>query len=297
MNKKVFGYFLVVLFLITSVWLVNYLAAGPAATPEAKVLRVALLPDETPDIVIEKNMPLKAYLEKRLGMEVELIVTTDYSAMIETMRRGKIDIGYFGPVSYVLLKSRFDGVKPFVAKKDATGALTYYSIIIAGADTPIKTLADIRGKKVAFGDPASTSSNVIPKLMLIKDGGLNPEQDFESIYLGAHDAVAMAVMRGHVDAGGMGKHIFDSLVRRGIIDPNKVRIIKVSDPIPQYPFVMRTDLDKDLQEKIKRVFLELKDEEVLEPLKAHGFGEISDKDYDIIRDAIKFLQIDLQRAN
>jgi phosphonate transport system substrate-binding protein len=242
-------------------------------------------------------MALASYLEKTLGLEVELIVTTDYTAMIEAMRRGNIDVGYFGPVSYVLLKSRFDGVKPFVAKKDRDGSLTYYSIIIAGADTPIKTLADIRGKTVAFGDPASTSSNVIPKLMLIKDGGLKPEQDFKSVYLGAHDAVAIAVMRGHADAGGLGKHIFDSLVQRGLIDLNKVRIIKVSDPIPQYPFVMRTDLPKELQDRIKQAFLNLDNKEVLEPLKAYGFGTITDQDYDIIRDAVRFLQIDLTRGN
>lgn len=297
MNKKVLGYFLVVLFLIISVLLVNFTAKDPATAPEPKPLTVALLPDESPNTVIEKNMALKAYLEKALGMKVELVVTTDYTAMIEAMRRGNIDVGYFGPVSYVLLKSRFDGVKPFVAKKDREGNLTYHSIVIAGADTPIKTLADIRGKTVAFGDPASTSSHVIPKLMLIKDGGLKPEQDFEMRYLGAHDAVAIAVMRGHADAGGLGKHIFDSLVQRGIIDPNKVRVIMVSDPIPQYPFVMRTDLDKNLQAKIKQAFLELKDENVLKPLQAHGFGEISDKDFDIIRDAVKFLQIDLPKGN
>lgn len=296
-NRKVFRYFLVVLLLITSVWLVNFMAAGPATETEPKTLRVALLPDESPNIVIEKNMPLKAYLEKVLNMKVELIVTTDYTAMIEAMRRGNIDVGYFGPVSYVLLKSRFDGVKPFVAKKDRDGSLTYHSIVIAGADTPIKTLSDIRGKVVAFGDPASTSSNVIPKLMLKKDGGLNHEQDFESRYLGAHDAVAIAVMNGHADAGGLGKHIFDSLVQRGIIDPNKIRVIKVSDPIPQYPFVMRTDLDKVLQRRIKQAFLDLKDEDVLEPLQAYGFGEVSDKDYDIIRDAVRSLGIDLPKAN
>ena len=290
---KIFSYFFVGLLLVAMA-LTNFFTAVTAAS-ETKVLKVALLPDESPDIVIEKNMPLKGYLERALGMKIKLIVTTDYSVMIETMRRGKIDVGYFGPVSYVFLKSRFDGVRPLVAKKDKRGAMTYHSIVIAGADTPIKTLPDIKGKVVAFGDPASTSSHVIPKLMLIKDGGLDPEMDFESVHVGTHDAVAMAVMRGHADAGGLGQHIFESLVERGIIDLKKVRIIKVSDPIPQYPFVIRTDIDASLQEKIKRAFLNLNDKDVLKPLKAHGFGEMSDKDYDIIRDAIRSLKIELPK--
>lgn len=282
-------------FFLAAVTLLSLLIVNIANASDIKKLKVALLPDESPDVLIEKNMPLKKYLEKELGLEVELIVTTDYSVMIETMRRGKIDVGYFGPVSYVFLKSRHDAVAPIAAKKDKTGATTYHSLIIANADKNIKTLADIKGKKVAFGDPVSTSSSIIPKLMLARDGKLDINKDFESVHLGTHDAVALAVMKGHADAGGIGQHIFDSLVEKGSIDPKIVKAIKVSEAIPQYPFVIRTDIDKNLQERIRQAFLNLKDPGVLKPLKAEGFGSISDKDYGVIRDAIKFLNIELPK--
>lgn len=281
--------------LVAAVTLLSLLIVNLVNASDIKKLKVALLPDESPDVLIEKNMPLKKYLEKELAMEVELIVTTDYSVMIETMRRGKIDVGYFGPVSYVFLKSRHDAVAPIAAKKDKRGETTYRSLIIANADKNIKMLADIKGKKVAFGDPISTSSSIIPKFMLVSDGKLDINKDFESIYLGSHDAVALAVMKGHADAGGIGQHIFDSLVERGVIDPKIVKVVKISGAIPQYPFVIRTDIDKGLQERIKQAFLNLKDPEVLKPLKATGFGSISDKDYDLIRDAIKFLNIELPK--
>jgi len=289
MRKKSAKYFWVAVALV-SLLIVNFAHAS-----DPKKLKVALLPDESPDVLIEKNMPLKKYLEKELGLEVELIVTTDYSVMIETMRRGKIDVGYFGPVSYVFLKSRHGAVAPVAAKKDKAGATTYHSLIIANANKNIKTLADIKGKKVAFGDPVSTSSSIIPKLMLARDGKLDINKDFESVHLGTHDAVALAVMKGHADAGGMGQHIYDSLAGKGLIDAKIVTVIKVSEAIPQYPFVIRTDIDKGLQERIRRAFLNLKDPEVLKPLQAEGFGSISDKDYDVIRDAIKFLNIELPK--
>ncbi len=286
---KFSGRLFLVVFTLLSLLMVNFTYASD------RKLRVALLPDESPKTIIAANMPLKKYLERELGLEVELIVTTDYSAMIETMRRGKIDVGYFGPVSYVFLRSRTDKVKPIAAKKDRRGKTTYHSLIIANANSNINTLADIKGKKVGFGDPVSTSSSVIPKLMLARDGKLDINKDFETIHLGTHDAVALAVMRGHVDAGGIGQHIFDSLVERGIINPKIVTVIKVSEPIPQYPFVIRTDLDRSLQDRIKQAILNLKDPEVLKPLKATGFGSVKDTDYNVIRDAIRLIGIELPK--
>ena len=74
-----------------------------------------------------------------------------------------------------------------------------------------------------------------------------------------------------------------------MIDPEKVRVLGYSDDIPQYPWVMRTDLTADLQASIKSAFYALKPgtedgDAVLKPFKADGFAEISDADYDIIRD-------------
>ena len=79
-----------------SLFLVLALVAAPlalaAGDPDPKVLKVALLPDENASTVIKNNRPLKDYLEKKLGRQVELIVTTDYSSMIEAIRHGRIDL-------------------------------------------------------------------------------------------------------------------------------------------------------------------------------------------------------------
>ena len=76
-------------------------------------LRVALLPDENAATLIQNAQPLKLYLEKTLNKDIELIVTTDYSSMIEAMRFGRIEVAYFGPFSYVLAKSRAPEIEPF----------------------------------------------------------------------------------------------------------------------------------------------------------------------------------------
>ncbi len=76
-------------------------------------LRVALLPDENASTLIQNAQPLKKYLADTLKKEIEIIVTTDYSSMIEAMRFGRIEVAYFGPFSYVLAKSKAPKIEPF----------------------------------------------------------------------------------------------------------------------------------------------------------------------------------------
>lgn len=266
--------------------LVAAASTATAANPDPDTLRVALLPDENASTVIKNNKPLERYLEKRLGKKIKLIVTTDYSSMIEAMRFGRLDLAYFGPLSYVLAKSK-SNIEAFAALKKR-GATTYHSIVIANVASGIKKVEDIKGKQMAYGDTASTSSHLIPKSIL-KSKGLVAGKDYKANFVGSHDAVAVAVQNGHAQAGGLSQPIFDSLVARGIIKKDKVVVITVSAPFPQYPWTMRSDLKPELKEKIRLAFYELKDKSVLKPFKADGFGKIEDKDYDVVRNLGKSL--------
>ena len=126
-----------------------------------RVVRVALLPDENASKIIQDNDGLKAYLERRLTRKVELHVLTSYAAMIEATRNGRIDLALFGPLSYCMARTR-PPIEPFAAKvKD--GPTTYRSVVIADAGSGIAKPEDIRGKRMAYGDQASTSSHLIPK--------------------------------------------------------------------------------------------------------------------------------------
>ncbi len=266
------------------------IGAIAAPDPNPDTLKVALLPDENAGTVIKNNQPLKDYLEATLGKKIELIVTTDYSSMIEAMRHGRIDLAYFGPLSYVLARQRSE-IEPFVALK-SKGSTTYQSVVIANAASGIKKIEDIKGKNMAFGDKASTSSHLIPKSVLAEKG-LDAGRDYEEHFVGSHDAVAMAVQNGHAQAGGLSRPIFESLVERKIIDPAKVIVVEYSKPFPQYPWTMRSNLKPELKDKIRSAFLNLKDPAVLKPFKADGFETISDKDYDVVRNLGYLLKIDL----
>lgn len=278
---------------LMSVLLAAVCSIGHASSnPDPETLKVALLPDENASTVIKNNKPLEIYLEKELGKKIELVVTTDYSSMIEAMRHGRIDMAHFGPLSYVLAKQKSD-IEPFAAMKQK-GSTTYQSVLIANTGAGIAKISDIVNKNVAYGDKASTSSHLIPKSILAENG-LKAGENYREHFAGAHDAVAMAVQNGHAQAGGLSKPIFESLVQRGLVDPNKVKVLAESKPYPQYPWTMRSNLKPELKEKIRAAFLNLKDPEVLKPFKADGFGPISDKDYDVVRSLGTLLKLDLSK--
>jgi phosphonate transport system substrate-binding protein len=259
-----------------------------AADADPALLKVALLPDENASELIKRNQPLKDYLEKDLGKKIELIVTTDYSSMIEAMRFGRIDIAYFGPLSYVLAKTK-SNIEPF-AEMVEHGKPTYRSIVIANAGAGVNSLADIKGKKMVFGDRASTSSHLIPKAMLA-DIGLVHDRDYQQNFVGAHDAVAVNVANGNADAGGLSEVIWNTLIERKLIDQTKVKVLGYSKEFPQYPWTMRSDLNPDLKNKIRNAFFSLKDPAVLKNFKAEGFAPVTDKDYDVVRDLGKVLNL------
>jgi phosphonate transport system substrate-binding protein len=272
------------------------LAAPFAATAVANNpsrLRIALLPDENAATLIQNAQPLKTYLEATLKKPVELVVTTDYSSMIEAMRFGRIEIAYFGPFSYVLAKSRAPEIEPFAVGIER-GSPTYNSIIIATAGGPVTKLEDIKGKNFGYGDQASTSSHLIPRAFLLKSG-LDGNKDYRVVHLGTHDAVARAVQNGQVHAGALSKAIYENLLQRKSIDAAKLQTVAITPPIPNYPMVMQGKLDPVLKEQIRKAFLEMKDKEVLKSFRAEGFAATDDKAYDVLRETAKILELDLTK--
>ncbi len=268
------------------------LTVGSASAAEAnpETLKVALLPDENASTVIKNNQSLKQYLEQRLGKKIELVVTTDYSSMIEAARFERIDLAYFGPLSYTLARSKAK-IEAFAALLK-NGHTTYQSVLIGNIAAGIASVADIRGHHMAFGDAASTSSHLIPKMMLLR-AHMKAGEAYDAHFVGSHDAVAVAVQNGTAQAGGLSRPIFESLVERGIISLQKVRVLETSEPFPEYPWSMRSDLDPSLKEQIRTAFYEMTDPAVLKPFKADGFAPVNDKAYDVVRELATILNLDL----
>jgi phosphonate transport system substrate-binding protein len=263
-------------------------AGGARAADRPGKLVIGLLPTESAPTVIRLNEPLRAYLEKRLELPVELIVGANYAATSEALRFGRLDVAYLGPVTYIL-QSRRAKLLPFARPSHAVVGPTFQAAVIVPASSPAQTLADLRGKEIAFGDPASTSGTWVPRYQLL-EAGLVAGRDYTLRILGAHDAVALAVANGRADAGGLSLPIYQRLIREGKIDGAKLRVLAESPAIPEYMFTFREGLDPAFREDVRKAFVSITDPAVLQLFRAEAFIAATDSDVDRVRTWIEAIR-------
>ncbi len=256
-------------------------ACGGATPPAPPVVRIGAVPKESPEETQEYFAPFQEYLRQETGLEVQIFVPTDYTAVVEAMAAGRIDVAYLGALTYVQA-SRKAGIHPF-AKAVIAGSDSYHSVIIALREAPFEGLTDLKGHTFAFGDVSSTSGHLIPAQALI-EAGVDPEKDFKgpALYTGAHNATALAVYNGRVEAGAMEEPVLQEMIRQGLIDPARLKIIWRSAPIPQYPWVIRDDVSREVEQLLLQAFLGAP-AEVLPATVAEGFVPASAADYEEIR--------------
>ena len=252
-------------------------------------LVIGLLPGESAPTVMRLNEPLRLYLEKRLGIPVELMVGANYAATGEALRFGRLDIAYLGPVTYIL-QSRRTKLEPFARPSHEKVGPTFQAVIIVPKDSPAKTLADLKGKQIAFGDPASTSGTWVPRAQLLEQAGLASGRDYKLQVLGAHDAVALAVANKKVDAGGLSMPIYNRLLKEGKLDAEKVRVLAESPAIPEYMWTFRDGLDPAFKEEIRKAFINVNDPEALKVFRAEAFIPCVDSDVDRVRGWIEAIR-------
>ena len=275
------------LMLAASLFTVLMLVPAVAQTRPQKLV-VGLLPGESAPTVMRLNEPLRNYLEKRLGMPVEIFVGANYAATGEALRFGRIDIAYLGPVTYIL-RSRAAKLEPFARPSHEVVGPTFQAVIIVPADSPTQSLKDLKGSEIAFGDPASTSGTWVPRYQLL-EAGLASGRDYTLRVLGAHDAVALAVSNHKVAAGGLSLPIYNRLLKEGKIDSKSVRVLAASPAIPEYMWTFREGIDPAFKEEIRKAFITVTDPEALKVFRAEAFIPCVDSDVDRVRTWIAAIQ-------
>lgn len=231
-------------------------------------------------------------MQKNLGIPVKLIPASDYSAVIEAMRTKKAEIGFFGPLSYVLA-TKEAGVEAFAAAAPKGGDGSYHSIITVLSKSPYKTWADLKGKRIALVDPASTSGSLMPHLMVLQATGMELEKYFSKVlYCGTHPGALKALVNGTVDVAAVEERLSDVMEQKGLIPVGSVRELTRSEVLPPSPFAFRTDMDPQLKEKIRAAVLAIKDL----PLNTSNIDmdhcrPISDADYKVVADLVDKLKL------
>ncbi|MFQ5882664.1 MAG: putative selenate ABC transporter substrate-binding protein [Candidatus Methylomirabilales bacterium] len=256
-----------------------------------RVLRVSAIPDENPQELLRIYTPFTDYLSKVLHMPVKFVPVIDYAATVEGLAAKKLDLVWYGGFTSVQAVRRTGGnaTRLVMRQEDAE----FKSVFITRKDTGITKLSDLKGKTFSFGSVSSTSGHLMPRYFLLKNG-INPDRDFAQnpAFSGAHDATALWVEGGKVDAGALNFLVWEKLVQNQKVDTDKVVVFWTTPPYVDYVWTARGELDAGLRDRITAAFLKLKYDNpehrrLLDLHRTKGYIPAKDEDWKGIEEAAK----------
>lgn len=293
----------------------------PAATPAPKQekpaapliekLVIGFVPSADAAGIEDKAKPMSDYLAKELGIPVTTFVGTNFVGVVEAMGSKQVDIGFLNPLSYVLAHNDY-GVIP-ILKSVRKGSYQYRAQLtvrvadkipkcdLAKDPTCKETFAALKGKKLAFVDPASTSGYLYPSSFM-KNAGISVEkgQHFsDTIPAGSHDNAIKAVYNRTVDASWSFEDARERVAAEFPDVKEKLEVVAYTDWIPNDTVSVRKELPKDLVNKIQVAFMNYAASEegkkVLFSLyEIDNFAQGKEADYQPVIDMAKNMGIDVK---
>lgn len=216
------------------------------------VLVFTYTPVEDPAVYEKTFKPFTDYLGQCTGKRVVFYQVQSNAAQVEAMRSGRLHVGGFstGPTAFAV---NLAGAVPFAVKGDAKGYQAYNLVVVVRADSAIKTLADLKDKRVAHTAPSSNSGNLAPRALFPKEG-VTPDKDYKVLYSGGHDRSVLGVRTGDYDAGTVASDVYERMIHRGTIKESEFRVIWRSAPFPTSSFAYAHDLEPKLRDKMLKCF-------------------------------------------
>ncbi|WP_416906929.1 MAG: phosphate/phosphite/phosphonate ABC transporter substrate-binding protein [Polymorphobacter sp.] len=239
------------------------------------------------------------YIAASTGLPVKIYKAADYNGVIQALASGQLEMATMGPAAYANARAQMgEKVEPILATRTAEGVSGYYSSIVVRADSPYRTLDDLKGKSVGYVDFNSASGYVFPRYTL-KQQGYDPDSFFgQSSISGGHVQGVLALDNGQFDAAffvasdgtpksGFSSGSIYSLARRGLVKVEDFRIIWTAGPIPNSPYVIRADRPQPLKDILRGALAALPydEPEIWEQIglaPGNDFKPTKAADYDVI---------------
>ncbi len=260
------------------------LSANPNTWP--KEINFGVIPVSGATSLKDTFGGLMEYLEKTLGVKINMQSASDYTGVITAMQHGHVQVAYLGPKSYVEAAKRAKAEAIVIEVDAETGLSGYYGMIITKAGSGLKSLEDIKGKRWAFTSPQSTSGTLVPTVMFLKKG-IDPKKYFSKVhYSGGHEASILSIMAERIDAVSTNNLDFNRGLGRNW-ERDDFNVIWKSDLIPGAPVAVRSDLPESLKMALKGALISYSDEAGMNKMKNRGFVAGDDSVFDPIRDLIK----------
>ena len=276
---------------------ITLIGGALAECENPEVLTFSIIPTEETIQELTIYKPVIDYLSKMSGKKVEFYMPTSYSTVVEALIGKWVDVAVLGPYSYVIANSKDPDVEVFATYAKKPGYIQeegpgYKAALITKKGSNFTSIESLKGTVIGLTDPASTSGNLVPRVVFTKVINQPLEDYFKKIvYTGGHDLSTMAVYEGKVDAAFVATHRFDNVVERGMVKKEDFNYLWYSPAVPQDPFVYRGSLCPQIKQKIEETFLTLQDvpecADFLKNVKSNKFVKMNSADYDVIRELKK----------
>lgn len=262
-----------------------------------KELTIQFVPSQNTDTLEAKAKPLEKLLSKELDIPVKVSVSTNYNTIVEAMKSKKVDVGFLPPTAYtlahdqkaadVLLQAQRYGVNKDGSNNDKL-VKSYKSQFVVKKDSGIKSLKDMKGKKIALQDVTSTAGYTYPVAELLKEG-INPINDMKITNVKGHDQAIIALLNGDVDVAVTFQDA-RNIVKKD--QPNVFKdteIVELTEDIPNDTISVRSDMDDKFRDKLKKAFKNIaktkEGHKIVSEVYSHeGYVDSKDSEFDIVRE-------------
>jgi len=278
-------------------------SAGERERPSRDKVLIGLIPEMNIFKQKARFKLLGEYLGRKIGVAVQFTVLSRYGNILERFEAERMDGAFFGSFTGALAIERL-GVVPLARPVNLDGSSTYHGHLFVRKDSAIRTVADMRGKRMAFVDRATTAGYVFPLAWLRENGIRSSNGSFsgffsEAYFTGSHDAAIDAVLDRKADVGAAKHSVYDRVRKDNARVDGELLIVAESPSVPSNGLCVRKDLEPDLKEAFRRALLELeRDPEgarVLAQIGALRFIETTAADYQPVLDLARKAGIDLKK--
>lgn len=263
----------------------------------SRTLLIGLIPEHSIFKQMERYKPLASYLSSKIGVKFELKILSRYGNIINNFSDMGLDGAFFGSFTYALAHTRI-AVETLARPETPQGISTYYGMIFVRKDSGITSAHQMKGKRFAFVDKATTAGYLLP-LKYFKDNGIQDYQAYfaETYYTGTHEDAVYDVLNGRAEVGAAKNTVYFRLAHADTRILDQLVVLAQSPEVPENALALRADLEESLRSMIKDTLLGMdrdpKGKEVLKDFGQSRFIETTNRDYDPVFQYAQAAGIDL----
>jgi phosphonate transport system substrate-binding protein len=254
--------------------------------PPVESLLIGLIPEQNIFKQMERYEPLMGYLSRKTGTKMKLKVLPRYGNIVDNFTSSGLDGAFFGSFTYTLAHAKV-GVEVVARPVALDNTSTYHGLIFVRKDRRIRTARDMKGKRFAFVDKATTAGYLLP-LHYFQDHGISEYNGYlkEAYFAGTHEYAICDVLNKKADIGAAKNTVFQRLAKTDPRIMEELVVLARSPDVPENALALRKDIDPSLRSRLKETLLSMHLEpdgiKVLERFGALRFIETRNVEYDTV---------------